>query len=242
MPVPIPQHTHAVRCICASHACQQLACFAVCPCAVYDVTRADSFENLERIWMKEVDIYSNIEDAVKMVVANKVDLVSKTRVLMPCTVAAHAQDRPLRAAMAPHNTCIQGSIVEPQTEHHALPCCSCWIAFGLCRILSGRSAPAKGMTLRGAWAACMWRRLQRQTWQVGIVKTMLEPWTPTGKARLGVAGQGQQYYHQQQHCNSTTGCCAGPATLHSSSMKVTTKPCRFWLPRQLVETLTSSSL
>lgn len=44
-------------------------------CAVYDVTRAESFENLERIWMKEVDIYSNIEDAVKMVVANKVDLV-----------------------------------------------------------------------------------------------------------------------------------------------------------------------
>jgi hypothetical protein len=43
--------------------------------AVYDVTRAESFENLERIWMKEVDIYSNIEDAVKMVVANKVDLV-----------------------------------------------------------------------------------------------------------------------------------------------------------------------
>jgi hypothetical protein len=46
------------------------------PPSVYDVTRADSFENLERIWMKEVDIYSNIEDAVKMVVANKVDLVS----------------------------------------------------------------------------------------------------------------------------------------------------------------------
>jgi len=44
--------------------------------AVYDVTRSESFEDLERIWMKEVDIYSNIEDAVKMVVANKVDLVS----------------------------------------------------------------------------------------------------------------------------------------------------------------------
>lgn len=28
--------------------------------------------------MKEVDIYSNIEDAVKMVVANKVDLVSSS--------------------------------------------------------------------------------------------------------------------------------------------------------------------
>lgn len=43
---------------------------------VYDVTRRDTFEDLERIWMKEVDIYSNIEDAVKMVVANKVDLQS----------------------------------------------------------------------------------------------------------------------------------------------------------------------
>lgn len=48
---------------------------AVATPAVYDVTRADTFENLENIWMKEVDIYSNIEDAVKMVVANKVDLV-----------------------------------------------------------------------------------------------------------------------------------------------------------------------
>jgi hypothetical protein len=43
---------------------------------VYDVTRRETFEDLERIWMKEVDIYSNIEEAVKMVVANKVDLVS----------------------------------------------------------------------------------------------------------------------------------------------------------------------
>jgi Ras-related protein Rab-18 len=41
---------------------------------VYDVTERNTFENLERIWMKEVDIYSNVDDAVKMVVANKVDL------------------------------------------------------------------------------------------------------------------------------------------------------------------------
>eukprot|EP00878_Enallax_costatus_P007415 GHUV01007765.1.p1 GENE.GHUV01007765.1~~GHUV01007765.1.p1 ORF type:complete len:204 (+),score=53.89 GHUV01007765.1:173-784(+) len=47
---------------------------------VYDVTRLESFENLQRIWMKEVDIYSNIEDAVKMVVANKVDLESERQV------------------------------------------------------------------------------------------------------------------------------------------------------------------
>lgn len=39
------------------------------------MTRRDTFENVERIWMKEVELYSNVEDAVKMVVANKVDLV-----------------------------------------------------------------------------------------------------------------------------------------------------------------------
>jgi Ras-related protein Rab-18 len=42
---------------------------------VYDVTRRDTFEALERVWRREVDIYSNVEDAVKRVVANKVDLV-----------------------------------------------------------------------------------------------------------------------------------------------------------------------
>jgi GTPase involved in cell partitioning and DNA repair len=46
--------------------------------AVYDVTRAETFTDLESIWMKEVDIYSNVEAAVKMVVANKVDLVRAT--------------------------------------------------------------------------------------------------------------------------------------------------------------------
>ena len=45
----------------------------------YDVTRRDTFENVERIWMKEVELYSNVEDAVKMVVANKVDLVGGAR-------------------------------------------------------------------------------------------------------------------------------------------------------------------
>lgn len=47
---------------------------------VYDVSRRETFENLDRIWMKEVDIYSNIEDAVKMVVANKVDLEGERQV------------------------------------------------------------------------------------------------------------------------------------------------------------------
>lgn len=47
---------------------------------VYDVTRGETFSDLESIWMKEVDIYSNVEAAVKMVVANKVDLESERQV------------------------------------------------------------------------------------------------------------------------------------------------------------------
>jgi len=39
----------------------------------YDVTRRETFESIEDIWMKEVDMYSTVDDAVKMVVANKVD-------------------------------------------------------------------------------------------------------------------------------------------------------------------------
>jgi hypothetical protein len=54
---------------------------------VYDVTRAETFTDLESIWMKEVDIYSNVEAAVKMVVANKVDLVRAT--CRPCTPLSH---------------------------------------------------------------------------------------------------------------------------------------------------------
>ena len=43
---------------------------------VYDVTRRETFESLEEIWMREVDLYSTVDQAVKMVVANKVDKVS----------------------------------------------------------------------------------------------------------------------------------------------------------------------
>ena len=42
---------------------------------VYDVTRRETFESLEEIWMREVDLYSTVDQAVKMVVANKVDKV-----------------------------------------------------------------------------------------------------------------------------------------------------------------------
>lgn len=40
------------------------------------MTRRETFESLEDIWFKEVDMYSTVEGAVKMVVANKVDKVS----------------------------------------------------------------------------------------------------------------------------------------------------------------------
>lgn len=45
-----------------------------CPCPVYDVTKRQTFEGLKDIWMKEVEMYSTIDCAIKMVVANKVDL------------------------------------------------------------------------------------------------------------------------------------------------------------------------
>lgn len=43
---------------------------------VYDVTRRETFDSLADVWLREVDMYSTVEDAVKMVVANKTDLVS----------------------------------------------------------------------------------------------------------------------------------------------------------------------
>ena len=45
---------------------------------VYDVTRRETFESLEEIWMREVDLYSTVDQAVKMVVANKVDKVGNS--------------------------------------------------------------------------------------------------------------------------------------------------------------------
>ncbi|CAD7701353.1 unnamed protein product [Ostreobium quekettii] len=47
---------------------------------VYDVTRRETFESLGTVWLNEVEMYSTIEDAVKMVVANKVDMESNREV------------------------------------------------------------------------------------------------------------------------------------------------------------------
>jgi GTPase SAR1 family protein len=63
---------------------------------VYDVTRRETFENLEDIWMREVDMYSTVEDAVKMVVANKVDLVRSVPLLS--ALPKHSSPPSLRVA------------------------------------------------------------------------------------------------------------------------------------------------
>merc|ERR1711998_160283 len=40
---------------------------------VYDVGRRESFEALQKIWLKEVDLYSTYPDAVKLLIGNKID-------------------------------------------------------------------------------------------------------------------------------------------------------------------------
>lgn len=52
--------------------------------AVYDVTRRETFEDLAAVWMKEVEMYSTVDDLIQMVVANKVDLVSQHRCMCCC--------------------------------------------------------------------------------------------------------------------------------------------------------------
>uniref|UniRef100_A0A7S3VUP7 Uncharacterized protein n=1 Tax=Dunaliella tertiolecta TaxID=3047 RepID=A0A7S3VUP7_DUNTE len=47
---------------------------------VYDVTRRETFDNIEAIWLKEVDMYATVDDAIKMVVANKTDLAGRREV------------------------------------------------------------------------------------------------------------------------------------------------------------------
>jgi hypothetical protein len=47
------------------------------------VTRRETFESIEDIWMREVDMYSTVDNAVKMIVANKVDKVFS---LKDCTL------------------------------------------------------------------------------------------------------------------------------------------------------------
>ena len=56
--------------------------------AAYDVTRKETFESIEDIWMREVDMYSTVDNAVKMIVANKVDKVTPYILI----IAPHVND------------------------------------------------------------------------------------------------------------------------------------------------------
>lgn len=54
---------------------------ACCFFTAYDVTRRETFDSLDDIWMREVDMYSTIDESVKMVVANKCDKVTAATVI-----------------------------------------------------------------------------------------------------------------------------------------------------------------
>lgn len=47
---------------------------------VYDVTNRDSFNNLKETWLKELSVYSDLDELVLMVVGNKIDLETERRV------------------------------------------------------------------------------------------------------------------------------------------------------------------
>lgn len=53
----------------------QISVFRTMSFLVYDVSSRQSFERLDH-WMVETDTYSTKDDAVKMIVANKIDMVS----------------------------------------------------------------------------------------------------------------------------------------------------------------------
>jgi Ras-related protein Rab-18 len=48
---------------------------------VYDISNKESFNSVEEVWQKEVDMYSTIADAVKIVVGNKCDKESERAVM-----------------------------------------------------------------------------------------------------------------------------------------------------------------
>lgn len=43
---------------------------------VYDVTNRETFDNLKNIWLKELQVYTDLDKLVLMVVGNKIDQVS----------------------------------------------------------------------------------------------------------------------------------------------------------------------
>ena len=47
---------------------------------VYDVTRPETFKDLKEIWLKELEVYADLDDLILMVVGNKIDLESERRI------------------------------------------------------------------------------------------------------------------------------------------------------------------
>lgn len=54
---------------------------------VYDVTQRETFANLSDVWAKEVELYSTNQDCIKMLVGNKVDMVSIQMSHLICCLA-----------------------------------------------------------------------------------------------------------------------------------------------------------
>ncbi|GBF95679.1 hypothetical protein Rsub_08661 [Raphidocelis subcapitata] len=59
---------------------------------VYDVTRAESLTHLRDKWMEDYKSYATVEDAVQMVVGNKVDLGDRMRAVSAEEGAAFARE------------------------------------------------------------------------------------------------------------------------------------------------------
>lgn len=47
---------------------------------VYDVSNRDSFDNLKSLWLKELNVYADLDELILMVVGNKVDLLENRQV------------------------------------------------------------------------------------------------------------------------------------------------------------------
>jgi len=58
--------------------------------AAYDVSRRETFDSIGEIWMKEVEMYSTVSGAVKAIIGNKMDLVS--RLSFSCELSTGSSD------------------------------------------------------------------------------------------------------------------------------------------------------
>lgn len=47
---------------------------------VFDVTKRGSFDNLSKVWLKELQVYTDLDRLVLMIVGNKIDKASKREV------------------------------------------------------------------------------------------------------------------------------------------------------------------